>query len=128
MMNTFDCAFIMTEVSENLIESGNQKILDKMILAFNRNGLLRLEDLYSLSPDSTDEDTNQKPFQIIVNGYSFDALPYDLFEILYNNAWEYDFVFSHTTSSSNFFVYMKEKIYNNIEFLRILNLPISNPD
>ena len=85
MMNTFDCAFIMTEADTSLfIESGNKKIIDKMILAFNRDGLLRLEDIYSLTPVETHH--NYNAFQIEVNSYSFGTLPYDLFETSYNDA------------------------------------------
>ena len=100
MMNTFDCGFIMTEEGEGLVDTGNKKIVDKMILAFNRDGLLHREDLFSLPPQVSYTYT---AFQIIVNIYSFGTLPYDLFDTLYNNAWEYDFVFLSKVGSSFFF-------------------------
>ncbi len=122
MMNTFDCAFIMTEAGEALsIGGGNKKIVDKMILAFNRDGLLRLEDIYSLPPVETDDTFNA--FQIEVNSYSFGMLPYDLFETSYNDGWAYEFVFYHEHPSSPFFNDYMGWIYLDNTALQALNLP-----
>ena len=122
MMNTFDCVFIMTEAGETLSAgSGNQKIVDKMILAFNRDGLLRLEDIFSLPPVGTHSDYSA--FQIVVNSYSFGILPYDLFETLYNNAWAYEFIFSHSTSSGWFHNEYMGWISLDNAALQALNLP-----
>ncbi len=122
MMNTFDCAFIMTEAGEALsIGGGNKKIVDKMILAFNRDGLLRLEDIYSLPPVETDDTFSA--FQIEVNSYSFGTLPYDLFETSYNDGWAYEFVFYHEHPSSPFFNDYMGWIYLDNAALQALNLP-----
>ncbi|KKL98685.1 hypothetical protein LCGC14_1821950 [marine sediment metagenome] len=120
MMNTYDCAFIMTEADEALSDQ-NAMVVDKMILAFNRDGLLRREDIFSLP--AVENVLTYNAFQIIVNGYSFGTLPYDLFETLYQDAWAYEFVFSHSTPKSWFKNEYMRWIYLDNAALQALSLP-----
>ncbi len=112
--------FYQTEADEALSDQ-NAMVVDKMILAFNRDGLLRREDIFSLPP--VENVVTYNAFQIIVNGYSFGTLPYDLFETLYQDAWAYEFVFSHSTPKSWFKNEYMRWIYLDNAALQALSLP-----
>ena len=111
----------MTQADEGFVEKMFRKTVDKMILAFNRDGLLRIEDIFSLLP-ADQISTIFKTFQIEVNSYSLGSLPYDLYETLYQNVWEYYFI-RLSILGSGIFTHYFNKISSIDGVLEALNLP-----
>jgi hypothetical protein len=98
VMNTFDTAFVMTKATDNAFEiqnprGGNKRlVINEMVCAFNREGFMTQDELYSLVTVGNVQ-RSIRNFQVVISSTLMDS------PLIDNNIWTKSWSHQHKYSS-----------------------------